>query len=154
MKFPLVLPPPLPQSEDAEEQRRYRRALSNWQIRISFIVAAGVLAAGWAVTPYGFARADDIRAKVDEAVKPVTAQVNALAAEVTQLKNIQQRDSERLTLVLANGVASELRFLKSKHCKESDSQERDRLIREMDRKQDEYNSLRGFFYNVPTCGDL
>jgi len=136
MKFLFIYPPPLPQSDDVEEQRKYRRAMHSWTARMSILAFAGALAITVAVSPYGFARAADFR------------------AEIKAIKETQDRDSKRLALSLSNGVASEIRFLQAKRCKEVDSAERDRLIRETDRKQDEYRELRGEFYRVPRCEDL
>lgn len=137
VKFLLIFPPALPQSDDAEEQRKYRRAMHSWTARMSILAFAGALLAAAAMSPYGFARAGDVK------------------AQIAEIKTIQDRDSKRLALSLSNGIASELRFLMAKRCKETNnSEERDRLIRESDRKQDEYKELRGEYYRVPRCEDL
>lgn len=153
-KLLLLLPPDLPQSDDADEQRRYKKAVSSYLKRLAVVIMGLSAAVALAVTPIGFARASDIETKIEEALKPIRAEQKQTADALTALKNVQDRDSKRLALSLSNAIASEMRFLQSKRCKEVDANERDRLYREIDRKQEEYSELRGISYNVPRCSEL
>lgn len=147
MRWLLLSPPSLPQSDEPSEQRSYRRAMHRWTVRVSFAVLVFGLAASWSLSPWGFAKAADLKAQVDAAVLPISKQVAELNAQV-------QLNSNRLVRALSEGIASEIRFLASKRCKETDASERERLIREMDRKQGEYRELRNEYYRVPGCEDL
>jgi len=154
LKFLLVYPPTPPQSDDKDEQRLYRIALHRWTFKVSLAVLTFGVVGSWAFTPWGFARADDIKAKVDEAIAPITAEVAQVKKQLTDINSQVEVNSRRLSLALANGIASELRFIQAKRCKEQSPAERDRLIAESDRKQDEYRELRGEYYRIPRCEDL
>lgn len=117
-------------------------------------MAVFVIAGAWALSPIGFARAGDMQAKIDEALKPLQEQQKALATEVAAVKATQAKDSRRLAVSLSNGVASEIRTIRLKICKGLPEEDRDRSWREIGRLQDEYSELRGAPYNVPPCGEL
>lgn len=140
-------PPDLPQADDPLEQRRYRAKLAMWQTRIAVAVTVLCIGVAVAITPLGFARASDIQSKIDAAVKP-------LEQKVANIEAIQARDSKRLATSLANGIASEIRFIQSKRCKLLDPAERESMWREIERKQEEYTELLGHKYEMLKCEDL
>lgn len=153
-KLLLLLPPDLPQSDDPEEQKAYKKAVSSYLKRLALAIMTISAAITLAATPIGFARASEVTDKIEEAVKPVRDEQAKINTALIQLKSVQERDSRRLAMSLSNALASEMRFLQSKRCKEPDVNERDRLYREIDRKQEEYSELRGISYNVPRCSEL
>lgn len=132
MKLLLIYPPPLPQSNDEQEQKRYRRAMHRWTVNVSAAIAIIVALISISLSPFGF----------------------ALRADLTEVRTVQLRDSTRLAISLSNGVASELRFLQYKRCKETNYYERERIWREITRKQDEYKDYRAEFYLIPSCVEL
>lgn len=149
-----VRPPDLPQSEDVDEQRKYRRALSSYNYRMAVCVYSLAIGAAWAVTPYGFVKAETLEKRIAEVVSPVKDEQKELKLALADLKVIQTRDSSRLSTSLSNGIASEIRYLLAKRCKETNAFERDTLWREIERKQDEYKELRGEKYALMTCAEL
>lgn len=95
----------------------------------------------------GFALAGETEKKIDTAVQPIKK-------ELGEQRQILNSITRQLNDQLANSVATEIRLLISKRCKEPDHNERDRLWREKDRKQDEYQAMRGQRYTEPSCSDL
>lgn len=94
----------------------------------------------------GFARATDLPAKIEEATKPIKQQIG-------EQQRLLERLSNQVTQSLAEGKAGELRFLRSKWCKESDAAEISRLSTELDRKEKEYRNLTDETY-VTTCASV
>lgn len=96
----------------------------------------------------GFARADDVDEKIKEAVKPLFA---AQTRQGEMLKAFEDLLNEQL----ASGVATEIRYLVGMRCKGPDAYERERIQKEIDRKQEEYKRFRDanekYHY---TCGDV
>ena len=144
----------MPQSDDPIELRKYYRAVSRYHFNVTSIVATLVVTIAWALSPVGFVRANTLQDRIEASVAPLKAEQAQLNAALKELKDVQARDSRRLATSLANGVASEIRFLQSKRCKEVDAEERDRLQREIERKLDEYTELRGSSYQLLRCGEL
>lgn len=95
----------------------------------------------------GFALADEVDQKIASALEPVVT-------EQREQRTVLETLSRQLTDQLANSVASEIRYLVGKRCKEREgSEERERLQREIDRKQIEYESYRKQRY-VFNCSDI
>lgn len=109
-------------------------------------------ACGWLATFgfAGFARADSLDKMVDRKIEAAT---KPLAEKVGAQSAILQGISQRFTDQVANSTASEIRYLIGKRCKEVDSAERDRLQREIDRKQAEFYELKKHRYEFG-CGDV
>lgn len=147
-------PPDLPQDDSDAEHKKYRRSMARWSTKVAVVIGVFAVAGAWALSPIGFARAADVKAQIDKALEPLQQQQVELKTELGKVKATQERDSRRLAVSLSNGVASEIRLLRSKICKGQEPAERDRLWREIERKQDEYSELRGQPYNVPSCGEL
>lgn len=119
---------------------------ASWRAVLVFHVA---WACGWlAVTGIGggFAKADEIDKKIEKATKPLAAQIEAQNRLVAII-------GEQVSDQVANSVATEIRYLVGKKCKETDVTERDRLQREIDRKQAEYRKIRSEWYPFG-CGDV
>lgn len=95
----------------------------------------------------GFAYAGEVDQKIAAAIEPV-------AKEQKEQRQVLETLSRQLNEQLANGVASEIRNLVGRRCSTpKESPERDRLQREIDRKQDEYEALRKSRYPFG-CPDL
>lgn len=95
----------------------------------------------------GFARASDMDEKIAAATRPIAEQV---AKQSQAVKNLTDIVNEQL----ANSVAAEIRRLTGNRCKEPSPSERERLIREIERKQDEYYAIKDRYYTSPGCADL
>lgn len=91
-------------------------------------------------------RADEVDQKIATAIAPVVQ-------EQKEQRLVLETLSRQLNEQLANGVASEIRYLVGRKCGEQNSDERDRLQREIDRKQGEYVTLRKERYMFG-CPDL
>lgn len=92
------------------------------------------------------ARADEVDKKISTAIEPIKK-------EMIEQRTILNEVSRQLTESIAESKASEIRHLVSRRCKETDVNERSRIIRELDRKQDEYKNLRGERY-VVSCEEV
>lgn len=92
-------------------------------------------------------------ARADEVDKKITAAVVPIKTEMAEQRSILNDVSRQLTASLAESKASEIRHLVSRRCKETDRAERERIIREIDRKQSEYQRLTGAAY-VIGCGEV
>lgn len=91
-------------------------------------------------------RADEVDKKIETAIEPIKK-------EMTEQRTILNDVSRQLTESLAESKATEIRHLVSRRCNETDEAERNRIIREIDRKQDEYKRLRGERYSV-SCEEV
>lgn len=95
----------------------------------------------------GFARADDVDKKIAAAVEPIKQ-------EMSEQRTILNEVSQQLKDTLAENKASEIRHLVSRRCKETNTEERNRIIKEIDRKQEEYKRLRGGERYAITCEEV
>lgn len=95
----------------------------------------------------GFARASDIDTKIAAANKKLSEQLDVTSRGVAVL-------AEQVNEQLANGVATEIRRITGKRCKELDPAEKDRLTREIDRQQEQFFKIKQRYYQVPGCIDL
>lgn len=94
----------------------------------------------------GFAYADEVDKKIATAIEPI-------AKEQKEQRGVLETLSRQVNEQLANSVASEIRYLVGRKCGEQNAVERDRLQREIDRKQDEYVALGKERYAF-VCADL
>lgn len=103
------------------------------------VVMTSAVAAGFGVFAFvgfdGWARA----AEIEEKIQPLERKVAAVSDQVGSL--------------VANSLASEIRYMVARKCKEPDPIEKDRLQREIDRKQYEYRDIRKEFYQFG-CDDV
>lgn len=83
----------------------------------------------------GFARADDVEKRIEEAIRPVFEQQKRQGDTLLALRGL-------LNEQLASTAATEIRYLVAKRCPETDPYERERIQREIERKQDEYKRFR------------
>ncbi|HEX2242712.1 MAG TPA: hypothetical protein VHK27_05580 [Gammaproteobacteria bacterium] len=154
----ILRPPDLPQSDDPAEIKKYNARVNRYHFNVAVCVMALMILSGWAASPFGFARAGDIKPQIDEALKPVKDEINKLEQAVIAVTKSQETNTRRLAISLANSTAGEIRLLAAKRCKErgptGNANERERLTREIERKQDEYYELRGSHYQIPNCEDL
>jgi len=122
---------------------KWRLAVTVCLIALGFIAAWGIGVLPWSS---GVAMADNVDTKIQNAIQPINAK---LAVNTGFLK----------TLVLAE-YAESIRGTLRARCKATDPQEKDRLNRELERKQTEYQSVTktatqpGRRYPEPDCEDL
>lgn len=102
---------------------------------------------GWQVV--GLARP----ARADEVDKKIEASLEPIKKELGEQRAILGSLSTQLTTALAEAKAAEIRHLVSRRCKETDARERERTIKEIDRKQEEYVQLKGERY-VISCSEV
>lgn len=154
----ILRPPDPPQSDTKDEIKKYNTRLHRYYFNVSITLMSLIILSAWAASPIGFARAQNIRPQIDDALKPVKEDISKLQDAVIAVTKSQETNTKRLAISLANSVAGEIRLLASKRCKErgptGNAQERERLTKEIDRKQDEYYELRGSYYAIPNCEDL
>lgn len=94
----------------------------------------------------GFARAGDMDTKIATATRP-------LEKKIDEQGQILSAVARQVSEQVANSLASEIRYLVAKKCPEINPSERDRLQREIDRKQIEYRDIRNEFYRFG-CDDV
>lgn len=141
--FDFLIPPV---DDTPENIRRYRIAQS-LSVIVLFLICAAGYGAFERVGISGFARADTIRSKIQEATQPLEAQISKQTAVLDKV-------SQRLVEQLAAGTAAEIRTQTAKRCIEKSSDERERINREIDRLQTQYAEFKGSGYLAPSCGDL
>lgn len=104
--------------------------------------------AGWQVLGISRpVRADEVDKKISTAIEPIKK-------EMAEQRTILNDVSRQLTESLAESKATEIRHLVSRRCKETDVNERNRIIRELDRKQDEYKKLKGGEKYTVSCEEV
>lgn len=141
MSFFSFLIPPL--HDRPENIRRHRIAIT-LSVMTLFLGLAAAYGFFEKFGISGFARADSIT----KATKPLETQIT----EQTQLLD---KVSRQLIEQLAAGTASEIRAKTAKRCLETNPSERDRLIREIDKLQDQYKEYKGGArYDAPSCAEL
>lgn len=131
-----------------EEQRAFNRIAFKIGWR-GLIIGHILYACGWLVAlgiGPGFARADEVDKKIATSVQPLIEEQRSQKQLLTQL-------SRQINEQLANGLASEIRYLVAKKCSEQGGGEKERIQKEIDLKQVEYQALRGNRYDYG-CGDV
>lgn len=104
--------------------------------------------AGWEVLGiHRPARADEVDEKIAAAIEPIKK-------EMSEQREIIEKVAGQLTQSLAESKAAEIRHLVSRRCKETDARERDRIIKELDRKQEEYKLLSGGVRYLISCSEV
>jgi hypothetical protein len=130
-------------SDVTPEERRVAHAVLvkiGWRVAV---IGALLWGFGWLAffgLGGGFARADDVKLKISEATQP-------LKKSVEELTNLVNRS-------LAEAKAAEIRALVYKRCKTADYGDKESINKEIDRKQDEYRSLRVVTYQEPRCDQV
>lgn len=131
-----------------EERRVLSKAMFKigWRGALAFHV---LWACGWltAIGLVGFAKADVVDAKIQRVTQPIIQ-------EQTAMRGLLESINDQLKMQVSNSLSSDIRMLVAKRCKEIDSGERERINREIDRKQDEYRKVQGYFYGAPGCQEL
>lgn len=94
----------------------------------------------------GFAKADDTDSKIAKAVEPIRAEQKRQGDQLATLTDV-------ISDQIVSNIASEIRLLYAKRCKETDFQERDRLQDEIDKRQRDYRKYRQNKYEF-SCNDL
>ena len=150
----ILRPPDLPIGDNAEEQRKYMVKVARYHLNMSVAVAVLMVGAIWAASPVGFARSASVEEQINSAIEPVKLEVASTNNAVKQISDAQAANGKLLRLSLGNGVATDIRFLKSKICESKKQIERERFQHEIEIKQDEYRELKTFEYNIPECDRL
>lgn len=145
------LRPPL----DADPKKQHR-----WQTNVAISLGATAVFVFWSMTKYGFALAGDVQEKVQLAVEPLRAEIATIkqvqeeqSKQQTETKIILQRLSEQITDQLITSTGSQIRLLTGKRCKELDSNERERINREIDKLQLTYRQQTGDRLSI-RCDEL
>lgn len=132
-----ILPPDLPR-------------LVRWRLTISLAIAMLGFHVLWAcgMVPGvpGFARADELDAKISEALEPLYSQVG-------QLSKQQAETDEVVKEIRADQLANRIRELHALRCATADHDDRERLQSEIDAAQRQYRALMGERYNVDGCSE-
>lgn len=129
--------------------------MKTWYRNVALTLMLGAILCGWALSPWGFAYAGDVKEQINKALEPiVTAQNTQATAQIEQAK-LLNKVSDQLNSQLANAAASEIRYLVAKRCQSGLSeQEKERVRKEIDTKQEEYSGYKkGEKYNYG-CADL
>lgn len=122
-----------------------------WRLVVSAFITSGVIFAVWAMGgmwgTQGFAYADDVEAKIAQAVQPVTSRLTDIESEQTTqsgyLKRLVKSDLERL-------IDRELLA----RCSATTSAEKQRIKDAVDAYQRDYKGVFGDEYDEPGCDDL
>lgn len=152
--FNLLRPPEPPVSTDPKEQALYLGRLHRYHFVVTSVVMALVVTSVWAVSPFGFARITIVDSMVAQQLQPMKAKQIEVEGVIRRMDDLQQRDSRRLALSLSNTLASDMRLLQARRCKETKLEEKDRYQREIDNKQNEFYELRQSNYQLQGCKDL
>ena len=115
------------------------------------IVAMHILyACGWLVAfglGGGFAKAEDVPKLIQQETQPLATAVAEMSAKLNQQIELNKKREAR-------SLESDIRYLTAKLCATTAGAERDRLYREIDTKQEEFEALRGRRYTPPPCSEL
>lgn len=127
-----------PEDADWKTVNRWR-----WNVCLTLLVLTGAVVVLYKQAAW----AGDVDSKIAAASKE-------LKDEQAKTNDKVDRLSGLLIAQLANAKAAEIRLTISKRCKTTGYVEREELMREKERLQEEYISLRGVKYDEPDCGDL
>jgi hypothetical protein len=134
-----------PEDADWKHVNRWR-----WNVCLTLLVL-GVATAAASFGPTRFARADEVDRKIAPALQE---KIDPIAKEQREQRVVLDRVSRLLTEQLAESVAAQIRLNISKRCKATTFEERDALVREKDRLQDQYRTYTGELYREPSCAEL
>lgn len=133
------------------EEDPSKQTLFLWRLVVSSFLSLAVLFVVWAMGglygTQGFAYADDVDAKIAQAVKPVTDRLDGIETEQTTqsgyLKQLVRSDLERLIdrEILAR-------------CNATTSAEKQRIKSAIDAYQKDYDDVFDHEYDEPRCNDL
>lgn len=127
-----------PESATWREVNRWR-----WNVCLTLLVMAGAML--WTVRTK--ADASEVDQKISAALAPI-------AKEQREQRDLLDRFSRLLTAQLAESVAAQIRLNISKRCKATTFEERDALVREKDRLQEQFRAYMGEHYREPSCAEL
>lgn len=134
-------------SDSAEATRGYRLTVTGL-IAGAYLIFAAAYGAFERFGVNGFARADILQSKIEDATLP-------LASKIAKQTDILDRLSYQVTEQLASGTASEIRAKIAKRCMEPpNSSERARLNDEVYRLQQQYRTYKPEYYREPQCSEL
>jgi hypothetical protein len=150
----MLQPPTPPTSSDPKDWREYLGSVSRYHFVVSLAVLSLLIGALWAMSPMGFARAGNIDERINAALVPIKAKQEEVEGVIHRIDDLQKRDSLRLAVSLGNSVSADIRLIVAKRCQERDPGERERLWREIEKRQDEYKIYREQSYPLPSCAEL
>ncbi len=139
---------------DSSPGERLRVARLFYRLGVLFFVLWGVGALS-AFGVSGFAKAQDVDRKIQEAVGPIKEQLedirsNELVALKTKLENGERMQKR----ILAAQISSQLRDLNRLRCSTKDTTVRSRMEQDIEQAEQEYRQLTGERYPLPACKDL
>ena len=126
------------------ERLRFARILYRIGIAAFTLWAIGLL------TPVGltgFARAQDVDTKIRAAVDPINKDLDTIKQKLDRNQAIQER-------ILVAQISAQLRDLNRLRCSTKDAVLRARLEQDIEAQEQEYRSLVGERYPLPTCKEL
>lgn len=128
-----------------------RREVLIWRLVVSAFMSLTVLFVVWAFgglfSLTGFAHADDVDTKIEQALEPLTISLTSIKQEQTVqggfLKTLVKNDFARL-------IRNELRA----RCKSTSSEEKERINVAIEMYQQDYEVAAGDRYDEPDCENL
>lgn len=122
--------------------------LVRWRLMISFTCAVFLFHIAWACgfvpgVP-GFALADDVDQKIDQAMQPVRAQLGQITTQIASQDDI-------LKSIRLDQLAARIRDLQQQRCEAKDRHVKESIDEEIDRQQRQYRVLAGERCPLPAC---
>jgi len=154
-------PPDLPEGSSAEAKAKHRNAVSRYRQNVTYSLLGIFVFGAWSLSPWGFARANDVDQHVQKALEPIQTEIATIKdAQTRQGKQLDEQNkiltrlSDQLSEQLIASTASQIRILIGKRCKEPPgSGERERINRELEKLQLLYKEKTGDRLQI-TCSEL
>lgn len=122
--------------------------LVRWRLMVSFVCALMLghlmLACGFVPGFDGFAMADEVDDKIDQAMAPVRAQLGQITSQIAA-------QDDTITAIRLDQIAARLRELQQQRCAATDHDVIEAIDFDIESRQREYRALAGERYPLPPC---
>lgn len=93
------------------------KTLKRWRWNVALMLLASGIFGFWTLTPFGFARAQEVEAKVKAAVEPIQKQIGDIAEQVQKLSDALGDTNRLLLRKLSSDLERQIVDAKSRQCK-------------------------------------
>jgi hypothetical protein len=127
------------------------RALWFWKVKVSAMLAGGILFALWSITPIGFVRASDVSQVAEKTIKPLKEQVDAVEKKLGKIEEQNKVTQTSLNELVSGKVATDICRVVRRIATETDRAEKINLRIDADNLQTRYRGLVGENYPETRC---
>lgn len=129
------------------------KTLKRWRWNVALMLLASGIFGFWTLTPFGFARAQEVEAKVRAAVDPIQQQIREVADKVGYLADEVSKTKDLLIRKLAQDLEREIVDAKIRQCKAQTTEAAAYFRAQVLDKQADYLELTKREFVAPSCAE-